>query len=261
MRIYIIIPAHREGSRIKKAIIDYENTLCKRHKGINILIVTDTEGDTASVASTLTKGKRQFKIVVSNHREGKGGAIIHGLNIVCKACSSKDIIVFTDADDSVKGREIERLIKMLSKSNIQGLIGSRYIRGSKIIGRITGGRYIASRAYNLMVRLLFGFPFRDTQCGIKLFKAGAICSILSRLSLVDMSFDINLLYELMAKGFVIKEIPITFHQMNEGSKVKLTRQGPQMFLATLGFRISRSRISKIIPDKLKGFIYNKVKGW
>ncbi|MGC8651866.1 MAG: glycosyltransferase [Candidatus Micrarchaeia archaeon] len=264
MHIYMIMPAHKESGRIRRAIIDYRRTLCAQHRGsISIIIVTDAEGDTFRIVSRLARGDSNFSVMSTAHREGKGGAIIRALSALCSSRSLRkgDIVIFSDADDSVHGNQIEKLIVQLKHSRADAIIGSRYLSGSKIIGKITIGRYIASRAYNMLVRAFFGFDFRDTQCGIKLFSAHAICSILPRLALVDMSFDVNVLYELKVAGARIIETPITFYQRNEGSKVRIARQAPQMLLATIGFRVSRSRFGAVIPDSIKGFIYEKVKGW
>ncbi len=264
MHIYMIMPAHMESERISNAISDYSSSLCSKYRNsIRIIIVTDREGDTAMTASRLTKGKKNFSVMASERREGKGGAIIHTLRMLCGKArlDRSDTVIFVDADDSVKGTQISKLIEQLESGKYDAVIGSRYIKGSKIIGKITMGRYVASRAYNALVRMLFGINLKDTQCGIKLFKAGALCSVLPRLALVDMSFDVNVLYELKVSGATIHEAPITFYQKNEGSKVNLARQSPQMFLTTLGFRISRSRFNALVPVKLKGFIYEIVKGW
>jgi len=264
VRIYLIIPAHKESKRIPNLISDYSTALCSNYKNsLKLIVVTDPYDKTAEVASKLTKGMRSFNIITNPRREGKGGAITRILHNICvrKDAHSSDIIGYVDADDSIKGHEVKRLIQMMQKSKYDGIIGSRYSKGSKIIGKISKGRYIASRSYNILVRVLFGLKFKDTQCGIKLFRAGALCKIIGKLSLVEMSFDVNLLYELQVAKANIHETPITFYQKNEGSNVHLLRQAPQMFIATIGYRISRSRFSKLFPDKIKGFIYEKVKGW
>lgn len=54
--------------------------------------------------------------------------------------------------------------------NYDGVIGSRWLGGARIVVKEPLARRIASRGFNFMVRLLFDLPFKDTQCGTKAFK-------------------------------------------------------------------------------------------
>ena len=51
-----------------------------------------------------------------------------------------------------------------------GVIGSRYVPGSKVTTPQGLFRRLESRTFNLIIRLLFGLPYNDTQCGAKVFK-------------------------------------------------------------------------------------------
>jgi hypothetical protein len=135
------------------------------------------------------------------------------------------------------------------------------MEGSNILGDLTTTRFIASRGYNIMIRALFGLDYTDTQCGAKFFKADALQIILKRIKLTDLSFDINLLYELHRAGFNVKEVPITYSIVNEHSKVNVGKQIPKMFVITLGYRITKSPLNKIIPHKFKGQVFNRIRRW
>ncbi len=210
----------------------------------------------------MEKRYKNVLLINSKRRLGKGGAIIKGFRFALPKLSSNDILGFVDADNAVYASEFIKMLNfMKNNSEVDGIIASRYIKGSRIVGDLPFSRFIASRLYNVMVKVLFGLKFKDTQCGAKIFRARVIRNIINTLSIVDMSFDINLLYSSSKFGFNIVEFPITYHQVNEGTKLILHRQIPQMLLVTIGFRLSRSRFNRIFPVKLRSRIYNVVKKW
>lgn len=262
MKVYLIIPAYNEQARIINTLKFYENIFRKNAIKHSIIVVSESTDKTNSIVKKIKKSHKDISLIYSKSRLGKGGAIIKGFQYAISKSSSNDMIGFVDADNAVYASEFLRMVNYLKTSKLaSGAIASRYARGGKIIGYLPFSRHLSSRLYNLMIRVLFGIDYKDTQCGAKVFKSNAIRKILPTLSVVDMSFDINLLYSAKTLGLKVKEIPITYHQVNEGTKLVLHKQIPQMFIATLGFRISRSRLNQLLPSKLKGYIYNTVRRW
>jgi glycosyltransferase involved in cell wall biosynthesis len=225
-------------------------------------VVSESTDKTNTIVRDIRRKRVSVSLIYSRHRLGKGGAIIKGFLYAISKSSSNDLIGFVDADNAVYASEFMRMVKYLkSNHGVAGVIASRYYKGSKIVGYFSLSRHLSSRLYNLLVKVLFGLNYGDTQCGAKIFRSDAIKKILPTLSVVDMSFDINLLYSAKRLGVKVKELPITYHQVNEGTKLVLHKQIPQMFIATLGFRISRSRFNCLFPSKLKTYIYGAVKKW
>lgn len=196
--------------------------------------------NTNSIIAKYTKRYRQIKYITGRKKLGKGGALIRGFRVLSRKYRP-DVIGFIDADSSVSGKQVIRLLGLLKDNRIDGVIASRYLKGSRITGVQGRTRFIASRGYNGMIRLLFGVDFKDTQCGAKFFKANAIYNVLDRLYLTDFSFDINLLYELHKSKFNVIEVPISYNIVEEGSKVYLKKHITNMFFTTLGYRLGRSR--------------------
>ncbi len=262
MLIYIIIPAYNEEGRILKTLRAYSSVF-KRH-GIKyrIIVVSESDDRTNGIVSLEEMKNPNVSILSNKRKQGKGGAIIIGMKRALKECSQDDIVGFVDADNAVYANEAIKLVeKLLHDRGIDGAIASRYMHGSRIIGKVRPARYLASRGYNILVRLILGLSFADTQCGAKFFTARSIKSVIKELSIVDMSFDIDLLYSLKVGGFKVSEIPIRYRQVNEGSKLVLRRQIPQMLIVAMGFRLARSRYNKLVPKSLRGYVYNRIKKW
>jgi glycosyltransferase involved in cell wall biosynthesis len=262
LRICIVIPAHNEEKRIIKTLDNLSKTVLKKYgMDLILIVVSDHSTDrTNSIITSYTKRYRQIKYLNSKVRLGKGGAIIKGFELAFERYKP-DILGFIDADSSVSDEQIIRLLEFLKDNKVDGVIASRYLKQSRIIGRQGNARFISSRAYNSMIRLLFGLDFKDTQCGAKFFKAEALSSTLHRISLTDLSFDINLLYEMHTHKFNVVEIPIDYSIIKEGSKVDLKRQIPKMFLITVGYRLVRSPLNAVMPEKLKSELYDKIRNY
>jgi len=84
------------------------------------------------------------------------------------------------------------------------------------------------------MRLVTGLPFRDTQCGFKLFEARAAREIFSRQRLDGFGFDVEVLYIARRLGYECLEIPVRWDDV-AGSKVNLWR-GLGAFLDLLRVR-------------------------
>lgn len=238
MKIGIAIPVYNEEERIAKTLDDLRKSLMRRYrKDLVLLFVCDGSTDnTESILRGYLKLHSQVRLVTEKRRLGKGGAVIKGFNLLCSRYHP-DIIGFVDADSSVPGAEILKLLKHLDRGGVDGVIASRYVRNSRVVGDLGLGRVVASRFYNALVRLMFGLNFSDTQCGAKFFKAGALCPALKDIRLTGMSFDINLIYELCRRNFNIEEVPVRYNVMLEGTKVRLSEQIPKMLVSTILYRL------------------------
>jgi hypothetical protein len=147
------------------------------------------------------------------------------------------MVGFMDADQSVEPKEMEKLFDVLK--DCDAVIGSRWLKDSIISVKQPLKRRIASRAFNILVRIIFGLPFSDTQCGAKVFKAEAIKNTLGELQTKDFEFDVELLWKIRRKGYKIKEIPITWRH-SEGSTFKLS-YAPSIFYSLLKVRFGQAK--------------------
>ena len=80
----------------------------------------------------------------------------------------------------------------LTLSTTDGAIGSRWIPGATLKVRQSIMRQLESRAFNLIIRILFGIRYHDTQCGAKAFKKSAIDAVLPKMVSRGFEFDVEL---------------------------------------------------------------------
>jgi len=137
-----------------------------------------------------------------------------------------------DADGSTSLSEMERLFDRLA--TVDGAIGSRWVPGSVLTVRQGLRRRVESRLFNLLVRMLFGLDYRDTQCGAKVFRKEALDAVLPFIRSTGFEFDVELLWRLRQNGYRVEEVPTTWENRDE-SKVT-TSDAKEMLLGMLRLR-------------------------
>ena len=205
MFLSLIIPAYNEEKRIKQTLVKYFNVLLKNNFNFEIIVEMDGCTDrTPEIVRNFAKKHKQIKILEFKKKLGKGGGILKGFE---KA--NGEIIGFVDADGSVHPDDIVKLIKVLEKTKADGVIASRRMKESVVINQ-PFLRKVLSKCFNILVRILFFFPYKDTQCGAKFFRKNVIKEILPLMNTHGFAFDVELLYLIKKKGFKVVEVGVTW---------------------------------------------------
>lgn len=218
MRLSLIIPAKNEEFRLIPHVPAMYKSLQQtlKDKFEIIIVINNTTDHSESLLRRLKTQNQLDNLHIHNMgaASGKGDAVFYGVN---KA--KAEIIGFIDADGSSPMSELFKLYKYLDEHNtFDAVISSRYIKGSKITGGLPFFRFFLSRMFNLTAQILFALPFKDTQCGLKLFRSQAINTIKDDIIAKGWTFDINVLIALKEYGFKVKEIP-TKWIFKDGSKL------------------------------------------
>ncbi len=206
----IIIPAYNEEMRIKRVI----GNLVDEFPGQEIIVVCDGDDNSCNIVNSFSFKYPNIRLLRFAGRLGKGMALIQGF----KAADGEEIC-FVDSDESVSTDDLKGMFHALH--DVDGVIASRRLKGSKILIKQPIKRRLASKAFNIFVRMLFGLPFEDTQCGAKVFKRGAILDILNDLKTSGFEIDVEILWRLKNRGYRVVEYPITWSH-SDGSKFKLS---------------------------------------
>jgi glycosyltransferase involved in cell wall biosynthesis len=233
----IVIPAYNEESRIVPTLRDY----CDVFKD-NARVVVVANGCSDATADAVRDLQREFdnlSLIDIPNAIGKGGAVRVGLST-----GDEPFVGFVDADGSTSALEFARLFNALRSSPADALIGSRWLPESEVKPRQRFVRRLASRTFNSIVRVLFGLPLRDTQCGAKLFRRQALRAILASLEVADFAFDIEVLWLLRRAGYEIAE-HATVWSDRMGTKIRIVDSSWAMLLSVLRLRLRRSALWSI----------------
>jgi dolichyl-phosphate beta-glucosyltransferase len=186
--------------------------------------------DDGSDDATAAVAERQSVRVLRNSgNRGKGYSVRQGM---LKA--QGDWVLFSDADLSSPIEELDTLWEAVRKSGAPIAFGSRALDRSLIGVRQSLIRENIGRIFNLLVHLIAGLPFWDTQCGFKLFEAAAAREIFRRQQLNGFGFDVETLFIARRLGYRAVEVPVHWNH-SEGTKVS-TFRGLDAFVDLLRIR-------------------------
>ena len=206
----LVIPAYNEERRIRSLLDDISG-----FAGPLIFVCDGTDATPAIIdAFAADHPSRTIRCLTFPHRLGKGGGVVEGM----KAAATR-YIGYMDADGSTSLAEMERLFDRLT--TVDGAIGSRWVPGSVLPVRQGFRRQVESRLFNLLVRLLFGLDYRDTQCGAKAFRREALDAVLPSIRSTGFEFDVELLWRLQRRGCRVEEVPITWENREESKVMAL----------------------------------------
>jgi glycosyltransferase involved in cell wall biosynthesis len=253
--VSIVIPAYNEEKRIGPTLESYSNyfEILRKNKELNyeiLIVINNTTDNTLNIVKKHKKKNSRINYL-NLKRGGKGYATIEGFKSALQR--KHTLIGFVDADLATKPKAFHFLIKNIGSAG--GAIASRYVKGSIVSPKNTLPRILASRVYNILIRSLFSMPYRDTQCGAKLFSRKALESTINNVGMTKFAFDLELIYKIRLKGFKIKELP-TIWADKEYATINFWQSGPLMAMAITRLRILNSPFRRFIRiyDKFIGII-------
>jgi dolichyl-phosphate beta-glucosyltransferase len=212
--VSIIIPAYNEEKRLPATLSRIREFLFDGGWEFSeIVVVDDGSRDlTANIAE-----KAGARVLANAANRGKGYSVRRGM-LAAKA----DWALLTDADLSAPIEELEKLWSVAEQRKAAVTFGSRALDRSLIGVRQPAFRDFSGRFFNFVMRALTGLPYRDTQCGFKLFRVDAAREIFSRQRLEGFGFDVEVLYIANLLGYECIEVPVRWNDV-AGSKVSLWR--------------------------------------
>lgn len=230
--ISVVIPAFNEERRLPQTL----NTILAYFEAnppsfLEILVVDDGSRD-ATAAVVEGYGGR-VRLLANPGNRGKGYSVRHGM---LEAVG--DWALFTDADLSAPIEDVHLLIDAAREQEAAIAIGSRAVDRRLVGVHQPYFRELSGRAFNLLMQTVTGLPFRDTQCGFKLYRRDAAQAVFSRQTLDGFSFDVENL--VIARELGLKAIEVAVHWNNvEGTTVG-TLQGLKSFADLMQIRKNRA---------------------
>ena len=226
----IIVPAYNERRRIGATLENLVAHLRAKQWSAEVVVVDDgSSDDTTEIVTRMGEESPEIRLVRNPGNRGKGYAVRNGM---MQARGS--ILLFTDADLSAPIAEAEKLFAEMEKG-ADVAIGSRWLDSSLQYHRQPLKRRILGRIYNLFVRGLLGFPYRDTQCGFKAFTREAAEKIFPLQRISRWGFDPEVLYLAHRQRLKVAEVPVIWGH-DERSTIHPYRDGFRMGCDVLKIR-------------------------
>jgi dolichol-phosphate mannosyltransferase len=213
MRTLIVIPTYNEKENIQALLTE----VLELNKQVEVLVVDDNSPDGTSMVVKKMDHPR-VHLLLRQTKEGLGRAYVAGF--AWGIAKGFEALVEMDADFSHRPVDLQNLLKALETCDF--VVGSRYVRGGATVnwGIL---RKLISKGGGLYSRLILGFPLNDWTGGFNAWRTKVVSAIgVEEIKSNGYSFQIELKYRSLKKGFKGCEVPITFEERRRGkSKMSL----------------------------------------
>jgi len=236
MKLSVVVPAYNEAQRILPSLDQIFDYLDHSHPDHEVLVVNDgSTDDTVAVVERRFGQRPTLRILSYGKNRGKGYAVRFG------ALEARgDVVLFTDADLSAPIAEADKMLPLLSQG-YDLVIGSRAHKNAEIREHQPLYREGAGKLFNLLVRLIVGLDFHDTQCGFKLFRRSTTLPVLQHMEIDRFAFDVELLALAKAAGLKVAEVPVVW--INSPASNVGVWSGAQAYLDLLPIRRRARRLA------------------
>ena len=230
LRYSIIIPAYNESRRIVPTLEKVLAYGAQQSWDAEVIVVNDgSKDDTATIVRDYAERNPRLRLIENPGNRGKGYSVRNGM-----LNAGGDVLLFTDADLSSPIEEAPKLFRAIA-DGADVAFGSRWLRADLQTERQPLHRQLFGRVFNLILRVVLGLKFKDTQCGFKAFTRRAAQDIFPRQKIERWGFDPELIFLAQMLGYRTVEIPVAWAH-DEKSTISPLRDGLKMFVEVLRIR-------------------------
>ncbi len=207
--IVVTVPVFNEAKNLRKCVELLLTIIPRLGEDFRIIIAEDGSTDgTDIIAQDL---EHMYTPVIHFHspqKLGKGLALKRAFSKV-----EGDIYAFIDCDLATSMKFFPQLINSIREGNDLAF-GSRYIDGAK--AQRTASRYLASRLYNLLIRILFKDNVFDHQIGFKAFSNRLVKDMQNECQSTGWFWDTEIIIRSINNNYKIVEFPVEWKAKNNG---------------------------------------------
>jgi dolichol-phosphate mannosyltransferase len=216
-RVLVVTPTYNERDNLQTFVDSVFAALPDAH----VLVVDDASPDgTGQIADRLAGGDERVSVLHRSGKLGIGSAYLQGFARGIR--DGYDVLVQMDTDLSHDPRYLPDFLAALEEG-ADLVLGSRNIPGGGVDGW-GPGRHLLSKGGSLYSRSILGLPVRDLTSGYKAWRADVLRAIdLGAIRSEGYSFQIEMTWRAIRRGFRVVEVPIVFVDRRAG-KSKMSRQ-------------------------------------
>lgn len=232
MKSLVIIPTYNEKENIEAIT---SAVLGVTSEETHVLVVDDNSPDgTGEIVRELMRNQPRLQLLARAGKQGLGRAYIAAFHWGLE--KGYDFLVEMDADFSHRPEDLVRILDAIPRTDF--VVGSRYVAGGTTVnwGLL---RKIISRGGSLYARWILGFPLRDWTGGFNAWTRRVLETIdLDSIRSEGYSFQIELKYRSLTKGFKGTEVPIVFEDRRVGKSKMSFKIVIEAFGRVWGMRFS-----------------------
>jgi dolichol-phosphate mannosyltransferase len=224
LKLSIIVPAFNEEGAIGNTVSSVVATAAEAGIDYELIVVDDSSSDrTATIVRELAAGNERIRYLRSPGERGFGRAVRAGL-----AHYEGDAVAIVMADGSDDPRDIVTYHELLS-AGYDCAFGSRFIAGGSAQGYPLV-KLGLNRAFNLAIRLAFGYAYNDTTNAFKAYRRSTIDDLQPLLA-EHFNLTVEMPLKAITRGHAYAVTPISWRGRTSGaSKLRLQEMGSRYLL-------------------------------
>ena len=213
--ISVIMPAYNEATHILDNLREVVDTMAGRYD-YEVIVVDDGSPDRTYLEALkfVAPDPSRVRVVRYDENLGKGNALMCGTWF-----ARGEYVVFLDADMDLHPSQLPMFFEILERTGADAVIGSKRHPDSQVDYPFV--RRVYSIAYYSLIRLMFGLPVKDSQTGLKVFRAEVLQRVLPRILVKRFAFDIEVLANAHRLGYRIVDGPVRLEFKRKIGRIKL----------------------------------------
>ena len=240
MKSLVIIPTYNEKENVAAITLAVLQATATTEfnlgpNRVDILVADDNSPDgTGQIVRELMMQEPRLKLLARPGKQGLGRAYIAAFKWAME--NGYDAMIEMDADFSHRPEDLLKVLASLRNHDF--VVGSRYTPGGSTVnwGMF---RKLISRGGSLYSRLILGFPVNDWTGGFNGWHRRVLETIgLDLIQSEGYSFQIELKYRSLRKGFHGTEVPIIFEDRRVGTSKMSMKIVLEAFLRVWAMRLT-----------------------
>ena len=211
----VVVPVYNGGEEIVDNVGVIGRAIADGLGDEDFELVVVSDGSIDGTAERLL-GERVpgLRVIHYDRNLGKGYAVKAGALV-----AHGEWVAVVDADLDLDPGEIPAYLDVARRERLDLAIGSK--RHPDSLVHYPRSRRVASRAYQLLNRVLFRLDIRDTQVGLKVIRREVVERVMPLLLVKRFAFDLELLAVANALGYDrVRELPVRLEYRFTGSGVR-----------------------------------------
>lgn len=231
---WLVLPTYNEVENLQALVAE-----ARRHlpADARILIVDDSSPDgTGELADRLAGNDGAIEVLHRPVKEGLGPAYVAGFRRALEGGAGR--VLEMDVDFSHDPADLPRLLAAID-GGADLAIGSRYVAGGGVEDWPAIRRFI-SRGGSAYARRVLGVPIGDLTGGFKCFRREVLEGTdFATVGSKGYSFQIEMTYRAITRGFKVVEVPIVFRDRRVGT-------------SKMGYRVVAEAVWRVPLLRLRG---------
>jgi len=234
VKLSVVIPAHNEEGCIEGTLRDLAAHLSRVGVEYELLVVNDNSSDrTEEILRRLRDELPTLRYVNNEPPHGFGLAVRKGLENY-----SGEAVAIYMADSSDTPADLLRFFQILESRSVDCVFGSRFLRGSRIVGYPLP-KLVLNRLANGFIQVVFGLRYNDVTNAFKLYRRRVIDGLKPFLS-HHFNLTVELPLKSIVRGYSYVVVPNDWINRKSGiSKLKIKEMGSRYLFIVLYCLIER----------------------